>query len=118
MSRETDTPGIGHNAPIDNVTRKHLRALTARIQTLDAEISALNADKSEVYREAKNLGFDPNGLRAAIRWMRDPAASIERDTITKLYVDALETPPAGDADEAVDSASRARARARARGGAA
>lgn len=114
MSRE-DKPGIGHNADVGDQARKHLRALTARIQRLDQEISSLNADKAEIYREAKGLGFDPNGLRAAIRWMRDPTASAERDTITKLYVDALEA--ADEADEKSVGTARATRRAPARGAA-
>lgn len=108
-------PGVGHNSAVEavsSVAKERLRSIVSRIERLDEEIKALNADKSDVYREAKAAGFEPAGLRAAVRWMRDPAASEERDTVTKLYVDALME---AAADETVDTASRARARARARG---
>lgn len=112
------TPGAGHNSKGDRMAGERLRFLTSRIQRLDAEIKALNADKSEVYQEAKAAGFDPGAVRAAIRWMNDPAGSEEKSVLVDQYVGWLQAPEAEAEGEGVDAASRARARARARGDAA
>lgn len=66
-----------------------LKGLVERIDALDEEIKGLNADKADVYREAKEKGFDPNALRSAVRFLRDPDAAIQRNTATLQLLEML-----------------------------
>lgn len=65
-----------------------LEGWVSRIDQLDEEIKGLNADKADVFKEAKKAGVDPNGLRAAVRFLRDPEAVMERNEATlKILVE-------------------------------
>src|SRR4051794_36294286 len=66
------------------------RALVARIERLDEQIEELNADKSEIYKEAKFSGFDPKVLRKVVAARRlDTAGRREADAMFDLYMTAL-----------------------------
>lgn len=78
--------GIGHNG----VAPDMLRAFVERIERLEEEIKALNADKSDVYGEAKASGFDTKILRQVIALRRkDHAERKENEAILELYLEAL-----------------------------
>jgi uncharacterized protein (UPF0335 family) len=63
-----------------------LRAYVERIQRLEAEIKALNDDKSEVYSEAKSVGFNVAILRIVIKRLKmDDGDRREQDTLVDLY---------------------------------
>lgn len=67
-----------------------LASLVARIERLDQEIKDRNEDKSEVFKEARGLGFDPKILRRVIAIRRkDPSARTEEEALVELYMDAL-----------------------------
>lgn len=76
----------GHNG----IAVDQLRALVERIERLDGEIKDLNADKSEVFKEAKSNGWDVNVLRKIIkaRAMEDHKRKEETE-IFALYAEAL-----------------------------
>lgn len=79
-----------------------LRDCFTRIERLNEKIDALNADKSEVYSEAKALGLDVKTMRIVIaRRGMDRADVEERDALVQIYESVL----AG-----TKSATRARAR--------
>jgi uncharacterized protein (UPF0335 family) len=63
--------------------------IVQRIERLDAEIEALNGDKSEVYKEAKATGFDVPALRIVIRdrarHAKDPNKAKELEAIADSY---------------------------------
>lgn len=68
-----------------------LRAFVERIERLEEEISTLNADKSEVYKEAKATGFDVKVLRKVIAARRmDRSERQEAETLFDLYMAELE----------------------------
>jgi uncharacterized protein (UPF0335 family) len=61
-----------------------------RIEQLEEEIFALSCDKSDVYKEAKAMGFDVKILREVIRLRRlDETELQERDAVLDLYLRAL-----------------------------
>ena len=68
-------------------------AFGQRITRLEEEVRAINADKAEVYREAKLNGYDVPALKVAIRkWIKtndDPNAVQEQEAIVDLYLAAL-----------------------------
>jgi uncharacterized protein (UPF0335 family) len=112
-------PGPGHNSgnPIERATRV-LQGAVRRIEVLDAEIAGLNAEKSDVFKEVKQAGFDPAAVRGAIRYRRDPEAAEQHSAAVQSVIELIGAAvpadaPAADGGEAagLDSASRARARA-------
>ncbi|RJF94829.1 DUF2312 domain-containing protein [Oleomonas cavernae] len=87
---------LGHN--VVGIAGDQLRRFVERIERLDGEIHALNADKAEVYSEAKGNGFDTKIIRQVIRLRKiDKAERQEMDAILDLYLEALGMKaPAGD----------------------
>jgi uncharacterized protein (UPF0335 family) len=81
-------PAVSHNA--DPVAAARLRSFVERIERLDTEIKDLNADKAEVYAEAKGTGFDTKIMRQVIRRraMEEPDRK-EQDELLELYEAAL-----------------------------
>ena len=73
------------------VAAEALQSFIGRIERLNAEISELNADKSEVYSEAKALGFDVKIMKECVRLRKmETADRRERDELLDLYMGALE----------------------------
>jgi uncharacterized protein (UPF0335 family) len=73
----------------------HLKAFVERIERLEEEIKSLNADKAEIYSEAKGTGYDLPALKIVIRRRRMDSSALEsQDDRVDLYERAL----AGDVD--------------------
>lgn len=76
-----------------NASAARLRALVSRIERLDEEIDERNADKSEVYKEAKGEGFDLPVLRKLIanrrKMAKNPARFEEENEILQMYEAAM-----------------------------
>ena len=78
-------PTIGHNS-----TNPQLKSYVERIERLEGEISELNADKREVYSEAKGSGFDPKIIRQIVRLRNmKPADRAEQEALLDTYKAAL-----------------------------
>lgn len=74
----------------DSVAADLLQSLVRRIESVEDEITALNSDKSEIYKEAKSAGFDVKVMRKLIADRRkDASERAEFETIYELYADAL-----------------------------
>lgn len=74
----------------DAINVGHLRALVERIERVEADIKDLNADKSDIYKEARGCGYDVKAIRAVVAKRKlDSAERDERDAIFGLYWDAL-----------------------------
>lgn len=98
----------GHNSGeiSQTVAAGQLRAFVERVERLDEEIKSLNGDKSEIYKEAKGVGFDVPTIRRIIQARKlDAPEREERDAIFDLYWNALNGAPE-------PSLARARARVR------
>ena len=89
---ETEPPRVHAHEP-ETVNHVHLRAFVERIERLEEEIKSLNADKADVYGEAKNNGFDVRILKKVVSLRRqDQDKRIEEATILGLYLAALGMP--------------------------
>lgn len=70
-----------------------LKSLADRIDRLDEELKTLNADKSEVYKEAKSNGYDVRMLKAAIKRRRkhesDPSMALAAEETEDAYFIAI-----------------------------
>lgn len=78
---------------MENSTGELLLSFAQRIGRLEDEIKDLNADKSDVYKEAKGLGLDVKALRAVIARRRkvsdNPDAVAEHEALVDLYESAI-----------------------------
>ena len=67
-----------------------LRSIVERVQRLEEEIAGLNADKRDVFAEAKSAGFDVKALKTVLGILRkDPAARAEQSAIVATYLASL-----------------------------
>ena len=79
--------------PNTSVAADQLRSIVERVERLEEEIKALNADKSEVYSEAKSSGFAVAVIKRIVADRRKPAADREEfEAVYELYLDALGMP--------------------------
>jgi len=78
-------------ANIGGIAAGQLKSFVERIDRLEEEKSALNADIKEVYSEAKAAGYDVKILRQIIRIMKmDKADRREQEEMLELYKNALD----------------------------
>jgi uncharacterized protein (UPF0335 family) len=72
------------------ITGDQLKSYIERIEKLDEEIGNLNADKREVYSEAKANGFDTKVMRQLIQLRRkDPQDRSEQEELLSIYKSAI-----------------------------
>lgn len=80
--------GIGDNS----VAGDRVLSFVQRIERLEEEIGGLNADKRDVYAEAKGTGLDVATIKRVVRARKmDPADRDEQDVLFDLYMRAIET---------------------------
>lgn len=69
---------------------EQLCAYVSRVERLEEEIKDLNADKKEVYGEAKAVGFDVPTLKKVIQRRRKEASEVqEADYLLDAYEHAV-----------------------------
>lgn len=69
---------------------QQLRAFVERIERVEEEIKELNADKSDIYKELRGVGFDVKAIRKVIAKRKlEPAERQEQDAIFDMYWAAL-----------------------------
>lgn len=74
----------------DTVAAGHLRAFVERIERIEADIKDMNADKSEIYKEARGMGFDVKAVRQCVAARKlDSSELAVRNAIFDLYWEAL-----------------------------
>ena len=77
---------IGHNSQ----AAAELRSFVERIETVEGEIKEKNADKSDIYSEAKSRGYDAATIKKVVALRRkDPAARAEAEALLDAYMTAL-----------------------------
>lgn len=74
-----------------NHSENQLRAFVDRIENIEGEIKDRNADKAEIYKEARAEGWDVKALKSVVARRRDPAATAEIDAMIDLYESRLGT---------------------------
>ena len=83
---------MGHNSG-EAVTADRLRSFVERVERINSEIADLNADKAEIFKEAKDEGFDVPVLKKVIAIRaKDPDQVAEQAALVETYMAALGTP--------------------------
>lgn len=81
-------------AEVGGIAGGHLRSLIERIERLQEDRSAVNADIREVYAEGKAAGFDVKIMRQVVRLRRmEKADRDEQETLLELYRRAIGMDP-------------------------
>lgn len=76
----------------NSVDDERLKSFVERIERLHEERTNLGADISDVFKEAKGVGFDVKALRKVLQLRRmDPADRQEHESLVELYMGALGT---------------------------
>ncbi|PHP66532.1 hypothetical protein CSC94_12635 [Zhengella mangrovi] len=74
----------------ETIAAGQIRALVERVERIESDVRELNADKSEIYKEAKSMGFDVATLKRVVqRRRKDPTEADEQDAIFDIYWSAL-----------------------------
>ena len=77
--------GMGHNIAADR-----LKSFIERIERMNEEIAALNADKREIFAEAKAAGFDTKIIKMVVRDRgKDGNDLAEQNALYGVYWDAV-----------------------------
>lgn len=77
MTKNTETPGVGHNGDPSLELDKAVKTLSERILNLEEEKRGISEDIKELYVEAKSSGVNVKALRAAIRAKKIPKSEYE-----------------------------------------
>ncbi len=74
----------------DSVAADQLRAFIERIERMNEEKAAINADLSEIYAEAKGNGFDTKVIKKIVaERAKDHNARLEFEALYELYATAI-----------------------------
>ena len=77
-------------AEVGGIARERLKSFVERIENLEEEKSALNADIREIYSEAKSIGLDIKIIRQLIRLRKlDTSDRHQQEELLDLYKSAL-----------------------------
>jgi uncharacterized protein (UPF0335 family) len=78
------------SADVQGIAAAQLRSIVERIERLEGEIKDLNADKADVYAEAKGNGYSVKALKIVVRQRAiDPAERQETEAMVDLYRSSL-----------------------------
>ena len=78
-------------AKVEGVNAGELKTYVEKIERLEEEMSNIRADIREIYKEAKEAGYDPKIMRVIIRLRKmDEADRSELDEVTETYRAALD----------------------------
>ena len=82
-----DTPQI---EVLNTTAQGQLKAILERVERLEEDKAALQADLKEVYAEAKGNGFDTKIIRKVVRIRKqDRAKRQEEESLVDLYLSAV-----------------------------
>lgn len=72
------------------IARDQLKSIVARVERLEAEIKALNDDKSDIYKEARANGFDVKAIKKVVSQRKlDSNERQEADIVFETYWNAV-----------------------------
>ena len=73
-------------------TEGQIKSIVERVERIDEEIRGLNADKSDIFKEAKGTGLDVKALKRVIAALRkDEHERNEEDELFALYFAAAQS---------------------------
>lgn len=75
---------------IGGIAVDRLRSIIERLEHLEEDRSGINSDILDVYKEAKNAGFDIKAVRAVIKLRKmNPVDRDEQELLVETYRKAL-----------------------------
>lgn len=75
----------------DAINTGRLTSFMERLERLDEDKTAITADMKEVFAEAKGEGYDTKIMRKVLKLRKiDKAKRAEEQSLTELYLDAVE----------------------------
>jgi uncharacterized protein (UPF0335 family) len=86
MSREA-APEVGHNSGTTAEAREALKGYVGRAENLLGQVDDLKADLKELYKEAKDNGFDAEALKAVLAHQRRSAEANEKRARKQEMID-------------------------------
>jgi uncharacterized protein (UPF0335 family) len=88
---QSETNESGEIVQIDGVAGKRLKSFIERIERLIGEKDALAQDISEIYTEAKSVGFDTKTMRKIIKLRKmDADKRAEEQMMLETYANAVQ----------------------------
>lgn len=77
--------------PMEQAQKDQLKSIVERIEKLNEDMAGIKADIKEIYKEAKDAGYDVKTLKDIIKLRKKDKDEIqELDELTKLYRSALD----------------------------
>lgn len=74
----------------NSISSTELTTLVERVERIEEEIGELQADRKDVYLEAKSRGFDPRAMREIVRLRKlEPHVRAEREALRSTYKIAI-----------------------------
>jgi uncharacterized protein (UPF0335 family) len=74
----------------DTIAGAELKSFIERVERLEEEIATLNADKSDIYKEARSRGFDVKIMRKVVAKRKlDTDERDEQDAVFEMYWNAV-----------------------------
>lgn len=75
----------------DAINTGRLTSFMERLERLDEDKTAITVDMKEVFAEAKGEGYDTKIMRKVLKLRKiDKAKRAEEQSLTELYLDAVE----------------------------
>ncbi len=91
---------------------EQVKSILGRIEKLNEEIDALNADKSDLWKEAKSAGISVPALKKVVAYRRkDPEAAASIEAAFDTYLGIVVGEKGATADERAGTPGEARAQA-------
>ena len=76
---------------MEQAQKDQLKSIVERIEKLNEDMAGIKADIKEIYKEAKDAGYDVKTLKDIIKLRKKDKDEIqELDELTKLYRSALD----------------------------
>jgi uncharacterized protein (UPF0335 family) len=73
------------------MTDGNLQQFVSQIESLNREIKSLGLDRSEIYKAAKQQGFDPKVIRRVVaERAKSPAERAEAEELFRAYWDSVQ----------------------------
>jgi uncharacterized protein (UPF0335 family) len=99
---------------VDTAAASRLRSFVERVERMNEEIAAANADKAEIFKEVESQGFDKAAVKRVIAYRKKDADQAEADELLfDTYLRAVEGKSADGTKTATSSSTITRAGARA-----
>jgi len=86
-----DTKNVKAQKERERIQAEELKAFIDRIERLEEEKANVSADIREIYKEAKEAGYNTTVMRTVVKIRKmDESDFAEYDELTRIYLEKLE----------------------------